>query len=265
MENNPKNRIVLGDYKTFFSTIEDSSVDLILTDPPFGINYQNNYTHKKHKKIVGDESFFSYQLLAKESYRILKPNTACFIFTGWSEYPVHFQEVKDSGFVMKEPLIGQKRPSGTSDLYGSFQTNCDWCMFAHKGRFRFKKTQLLRNKKAGVVPNKGRKPVPTFKTRMPSCWFGQEFPISSENSAYQKANKMFHPTIKGLEFIKWLIQLSTNPGDIVVDPFAGTGTVAEACIQLNRKYMVCEIDEEYVKYIRKRIGKYDKMVSTPST
>lgn len=239
----------------FLPRINAESVDVVITDPPFGINYQNNYTKKKHKVLHGDKEQFRYLSFAKECFRVLKPNSAMFCFTGWSEYPKHFVEIQECGFSIKEPIICQKRPAGTSDLYGTFQSNADWCMFAHKGRFVFRRTTLLKNKKMGIVPNKGRKPVSEFKTRFPTCWFGNEFPWSSENSAFQKQHDIYHPTIKGLDFIKWLILLSTNEGDTVLDPFLGSGTTAVAARQLNRNFIGCEIDTEYCDMAIRRLSK----------
>jgi DNA modification methylase len=140
-----------------------------------------------------------------------------------------------------------------TDLYGSFQSNSDWIIFAHKGRFIFKKTQLIKNKRAGTIPNIGRKPVPEYKTRFPSCWFGEDFPYSTENSSFQKKHNLVHPTIKGLKFIEWLILLSTNVGDTVVDPFVGSGTTALACQKLGRNFICGDIDLSFCEMGRKRL------------
>lgn len=246
------NKINNLDCLELLKKISDNSIDAVITDPPFGINYQNPYTSKKHNYLINDDNF-SYLPLAKECFRVLKDNSAIFVFTGWSEYPKHFQEIQSVGFKIKEPLICQKKPSGTHDLYGSFQSNSDWLIFAHKGKFKFNKTELLKNKRAGTIPNKGRKPVPEFKTRFPSCWFGEEFPYSSENPSFQSANNMFHPTIKSQKFIQWIIQLSTNKGDLVLDPFLGSGTTAVACLKTDRNFIGCEISKGFCDLIDKRI------------
>lgn len=203
--------------------------------------------------MIGDESEFSYYKLGKEAFRVLKNNTPLFAFTGWSEYPLHFLQLEECGFAMKEPLICQKRASGKTDLKGTFQSNADWCMFAHKGRFIFKGTELLKNKKAGVIPNKGRKPVPTYKTRFPSCWFGKEYPWSSENSSFQAKFNLYHPTIKGQKFLEWIIQITTKEGDIVLDPFCGTGTVAAAAKKLKRHFIACDISPKFCDMARTRL------------
>lgn len=219
----------------------------------FGIDYQNNFTHKMHSKIENDAVHFDYTAWAKEAFRILRSNSALFAFTGWSEYPLHFKEVENCGFAMKEPIICQKRASGKTDLYGTFQTNSDWIMFAHKGRFRFRQTQLVKNKKAGVIPNKGRKPVPFYKTRLPSCWFGEEYPWSSENSSFQKANNIYHPTIKSVEFLKWLILISTDEGDTIVDPFVGSGSTIVAAKVTNRHFIACDINQVHCDTAKRRL------------
>lgn len=243
------------DYLDLLKQIPSNSVDLVLTDPSFGINYVNNYTHNKHSVLKGDESKFSYLELGKEAFRILKDNTAIFAFTGWSEYPEHYKQLESCGFLMKEPIICRKRDSGTTDLFGSFQSNCDWVIFAHKGRFKFRKTELVKNKKAGVIPNKGRKPVPEYKTRFPSCWFGEEYPFSTVNSSFQKTHNIHHPTIKNAEFLKWLILLSTDENNIVVDPFVGSGSTAVAARQTNRQFIVGDISQEFIDITNNRLLK----------
>jgi DNA modification methylase len=247
------NEIKCCDYLELLQGIPDESVGLVLSDPPFGISYSNPYTKNRYDQMLGDDKHFDYSLLAKEAFRILKPNSAIFLFTCWSEYPKHFEEVRKAGFRIKEPVISQKRPSGNLDVFGSFQSNADWVLFAHKGRFEFRQTNLVKNKRAGTVPNKGRKPVPEFKLRLPSCWFGNQYPFSSENPTYQKKHELYHPTIKGAKFLEWLIRLSTDEGDVVVDPFVGTGSTAIAAKRSNRHYICGDISSEYCQMAWGRI------------
>ena len=234
-----------GDSATILPGL-DEQVNLCLTDPPFGINYQNNYTHQLHDKISGDCGTSSYSEWAKHIYSMMKNNTAMFAFTGWSEYPHHYEEIQRCGFDMKEPLIVQKRPSGTSDLYGTFQSNADWIIFAHKGRFRFRQTNLLRNKAAGVIPNRGRKPVAEWKTRFQSCWFGPEYPWSTENPA-SIPFKWRHPTLKTIKLMEWIILLTTDENDLIIDPYMGSGSTLIAARNLNRRAIGIEIEERHCK------------------
>lgn len=241
------------DYIAFLRGLADGSVDLVLTDPPFGIDYQNNYTHKMQKKIENDGSSFSYELLAKESYRVLKDDSASFFFTGWSTYAQHYVDIAKAGFKMREPLICQKRPAGSTGFKSTFQANSDWIIFVTKGKFKFRETKILRNKRAGTIPNKGRKPVPEWKNRFPSCWFGKEFPFSTENPSYLRKHDIVHPTVKSHKLLSWIIQLTTDPGGLVIDPFCGSGSLALAALNTRRDFAVCDVKEEYVRLTNKRL------------
>jgi len=65
--------------------------------------------------------------------------------------------------------------------------------------------------------------------------------------------KWGHPTEKPLDLVKKYIQIGSNKGDIILDPFMGSGTTAHACIDLNRKYLGFEIEKEYYKQAKRRL------------
>lgn len=67
--------------------IAPNSVDLVFSDPPFGVGYQNPYTHEKHEVLIGDGAPFDYGELARHSYTMLKNDRALLLFTGWSTCP----------------------------------------------------------------------------------------------------------------------------------------------------------------------------------
>lgn len=226
------------------------SARAVVTDPPFGINYQNNFTRTKRSVLKGDEDFFSYEFWAKEAHRLLADDAAVFAYTGWSEYGHHTAELAAAGFTVAEPLIVQKRPAGGS-LKASFQSNSDWIIFGRKGRFQFQSTRLVRNKKAGTCPNKGRPPVAEFKTRFPSCWFGSEYPYSTANPRTPEARQ--HPTAKSVELMEWLIKLTTRPDDLIIDPFAGSGPVLVAALRTGRRAIGIELERTHCTYIHERL------------
>lgn len=61
-----------------------------------------------------------------------------------------------------------------------------------------------------------------------------------------------HPTIKPLKLMKWLVKLQSNEGDTVFDPFSGSGTTAQACVELNRKFIGTEMNQEYIDIAKRR-------------
>jgi DNA modification methylase len=74
------------------------------------------------------------------------------------------------------------------------------------------------------------------------------YPIHKHNQT-----EKFHPTQKPVNLMSWCIQLVSNEGDTILDPFMGSGTTGVACVQTGRNFIGCEIDEGYFKIAEKRI------------
>ena len=70
-----------------------------------------------------------------------------------------------------------------------------------------------------------------------------------------KKNKIYHPTIKNVEFLEWLLQISSKENDLVLDPFMGSGSTGVACINTNRNFIGIELDENYFNIAEERIHK----------
>lgn len=239
-------------WENILPRLQEDTVSAFLTDPPFGINYQNHFTANKHKVLQNDDNPYSYRGWSREAFRLQKDGTALFAFSSWGVFGDHVKQIEKSGFVSKEPLVVQKRMGmGSFDLKGTFQTNSDWIIFAHKGKFRFQPTNLLRNKNAFSRPNKGRKRVPLTKTRFPSCWFGPQFPYSTDNPIHTQHRK--HPTVKTVKIMQWLILLSTNSKDLIVDPFSGSGTTLAAAYETGRRCIGIEVSEEHCERTIQRL------------
>lgn len=229
--------------------LPDNHVSMILTDPPYGISYQNHFTKKKHSVLAGDEGI-DYERFAKESYRTLKDNSHAYFFTRYDCYPYHYHCLQQAGFHVKNCLVVEKGTiGGIGDLQGSFANNAEWIIFCQKGRRIFHHTALLENKK-----KVGRKPNQKYKTRFNTCWFGEEYPKATYNSTWQKKQQIYHPTVKNVELLSWLIQLSSSPGEMIFDGFMGTGSTALAALMNNRQYLGAEIHREYYEIALKRIA-----------
>lgn len=188
------NRLYHMDCMELFPLIPDGSVSLILTDPPYGISYQNCYSHKKHRKLEGDTGI-DYERFAWE--------------------------------------LCQQRRVGD---------------FLSESRRLFQRTSLKMNSHQGQIYGK-RKPVERYN----ACWFGEEYPKSTYNSAWLRKQGLCHPTVKNVEFLSWLIQISSLPGELVFDGFMGLGSTALAAIQTRRDYLGAEIDRGYFEVARDRI------------
>ena len=106
------------DCMELFPAVPDGCVSMILTDPPYGIRYQNHFTSRRHPKLAGDEGI-DYERFAAESYRILKDNAHAYFFTRFDCYPHHYGCLERAGFTVKNCLVVEKGTvGGIGDLQG---------------------------------------------------------------------------------------------------------------------------------------------------
>lgn len=252
-------RIFCMDCMDLFPQIPDGYVSMILSDPPYGISYQNHFTNTKHQMLDGDEGI-NYELFAQESYRILKDDSHAYFFTRFDCYPYHYECLRKAGFAIKNCMVVEKgNMGGIGDLKGSYASNAEWVIFCQKGRRAFNHTMLLENrKKAGSRFRAGGNPSKKYKTRFNACWFGPEYPKATYNSVWQKRNGIYHPTVKNVEFLSWLIQISSQPGELVFDGFMGTGSTALAAISTGRRYSGAEINPGYYETAVRRIAEMQR-------
>jgi len=246
------NRLYHMDCLELLSQIPDGYVSMILTDPPYGISYQNHFTRQKYPVLMGDAGI-DYEHFATESYRILQNNAHAYFFTRFDCYPYHYACLEKAGFTIKNCLVIEKgNVGGIGDLQGSYANNAEWLIFCQKGRRIFNRTALVLNKHQGTS-YAGRKPTDKYKTRHNACWFGVEYPKATYNSTWQKKHQIYHPTVKNVELLSWLIQISSLPEELIFDGFMGTGSTALAALMNGRDYLGAEINREYFETAQKRI------------
>lgn len=127
-----EDRIFCEDCLTFMKGIPDGSVFLILTDPPYGIHYSNQFAKNPHTMLPGDDGI-DYPAFARESYRILRMNSHAYFFTRFDCYPYHFQCLKEVGFTIKNCLVIEKGTlGGIGDLKGSYASSAEWVILLSK-------------------------------------------------------------------------------------------------------------------------------------
>jgi DNA modification methylase len=230
--------IICGDCFTELENISSNSVDLIIIDPPYLVSRDSNF--KKISDSTSKEMATKYDIsidfgdwdkeeldwgfLFKQFQRILKKGGTIIVFYDvWKS-----NEIKESA-----DSVGLKQPRV-----------CGWV----------KTNPVPINSKVNYLSNateyfftfvKGGKP--TFNSEYDNGFY--RYPICHGKERFQ------HPTQKPLSLIKDLIDKHTNPGDVVLDSFAGTGTTGHACYLLNRDFILIEKDKTYFKIIEERINK----------
>ena len=199
--------------------IPDESIDMILCDPPYGMNYRSNYRKDKYDSIKNDSSLEWIDEFVDEIYRISKDNTAHYMFTSFHNIDL-FKQAIERKFKVKNLLTWVKNNTSMGDLKGDFAPKTEFIIFFHKGR------RLINGKRDSNVLE------------------------------YNRTGNKLHPTQKPIDLTEYLISKFSDKEDVILDPFMGSGTTAIACLNTNRQYIGFEIDETYYKLSLDRIEKH---------
>ena len=223
------NKIYNEDCLVGMKRISGGSVDLIVTDPPYLINYSRHVKgHRFENKILNDNNPELISKYIKECYRILKNNSAMYMFTSHKTVDFFKQELENTGFNVKNMIIWDKQRQGMGDTSTVFGFQYELIFFVSKGQPK------IRGK------------------RLSDIW---SFPkVVGRNQVHQNQ--------KPIELIERCVTKHSNEGDVVFDGFMGSGTTAIACINTNRNYIGFELDEEYYEKSIKRINNHveDKQI-----
>jgi len=224
----PINQIVFGDCVEEMKKLPADIGDLVVSDPPYGMGYESRLRSESFGKIEGDgknNQIVSWSLA--QCNRVLKNNTHIYWFTHWAGMPRFAKYLDYWGFDIKNCIVGKRAGHSCGSLDYSFSPSYEMILFAHKGKRKFNETTIKRL-------SDGNGYVRRFDDLID--WL----PVNEPSK-----NMMFHPTQKSLELIEFFILLSSNEGDVVIDPFSGSGITAIAAWDLKRKFICYEINEEY--------------------
>ena len=209
-----------GNCLELMKNIPDKSIDLILTDPPYLINYSRHDKNSRFSKpILNDDNPCIVSEYIKECFRILKNNSACYMFANYKTVDWFKIELEQSGFNIKNIIIWDKGRNGMGDLKTTFGYSYELIFFVSKGQPK------IRGK------------------RISDVW---RFPRVS--SKYQ-----LHQNQKPVELIEQCILKHSDEGNVVFDGFLGSGTTAVAAVNTNRHYIGFELDSKYFDIANERI------------
>lgn len=209
-----------GDCREVLPQLEPNSVDLIVTDPPYGVEFQSSWRQESFAPIVGDHS----QDVAKEgigeAIRVLQYQRHLYVFGrfDFSEFPIT-QAVE---------LIWDKHHIGMGDLEAPWGSQHEYIQF-----FVNWKRQPGRNGNSLAARMR--------KGTILKC-------------ARTHGELLRHPTEKPVELIRELIESSSRLGETVLDPFLGSGSTTEAAKIEGRRAIGIEIEEKYCEIAAKRLS-----------
>lgn len=221
-------KLINGGCLEYMRTLEDESIDLIVTDPPYPTTsrgHAGNSGGMLQKEINKKGKVFEHNNIdcteyAPEFYRLLKDGSHCYVMTNHINLIKMLNVFTDCGFHFIKSLIWNK---GNKIMGQYYMSQFEYILFFRKGYG--KKINNCGTADILSVPNK--------KTK-------------DENG------KNIHDTEKPVELMKILIENSTQKGDIVLDPFVGVGGTILACIESERDYIGIELDENYYNIAKER-------------
>lgn len=231
------NQVIIGDAISELKNLPNESVDLIVTDPPY--NLKKDYGTTKDNLEFKEYLDFSKEWLT-ECKRVLKPNGTIYIFMGM-RFISYIYSILEVELEMKFcSWITWYYTQGIGKTKGFSPRHDDILMFTKSNDYTFNLDDIR-------VPQKYYRSVNNMRGANPgNVW---EF----SHIHYCNSNRMKHPTQKPEGLYERMILASSNVGDVVLDPFLGSGTCARVCQQLNRNWIGIEINEDYVQMINERL------------
>lgn len=221
-----------GDCLELMKKIPDGSIDLVVTDPPYtmtkrGKSCRPNWMPNNMGENVFGGVIPDVKTWMTECFRVLKDGTHFYVFCNTNDIQKFLNIADEVGFKLHNILTMIKNTGMPNRWY---LKNCELILFFRKGKAKSINDMRCRD------------------------WFCVSMPT-------QKTGKL-HITQKPLEIITTFVTNSSNEGDVVLDPFMGSGTTAVAAINTNRHYIGFELDEKYFQIACDRLDEAESRVTT---
>jgi site-specific DNA-methyltransferase (adenine-specific) len=204
-----------GDSLEILESLEDGCIDVVLTDPPYGISYVSNRSIFEDsitkRGLLNDGKDEAFDLLDK-TCKILQRKTAenahLYFFCSWSVFS-SFESIISKYFNIKTPIIWDKGNKGSGDLDNDWGNQTEIIIYCVKGK------KLVNYRRGNLIS------VPRLHS-----------------------SKMVHPTQKPNELLKQILEVSATNGDFIVDPFMGSGSTIKVANQMGLKSLGIELDKK---------------------
>ncbi|HDR28503.1 site-specific DNA-methyltransferase [Rhodovulum sp.] len=261
----PLNTILAGDCIEAMNGLPEASIDLIFADPPYNLQLRGDLRRPDNSRVdaVNDhwdqfDSFAAYDRFTRDwlaaARRLLKPNGAIWVIGSYHNIFRLGAELQNQGFWLLNDVVWRKS-NPMPNFKGKRLTNAHetliWASKSEGAKYTFN-YEALKSLNEGV--------------QMRSDWV---LPICTGHERLKDANgDKAHPTQKPEALLHRVLLATTNPGDVVLDPFFGTGTTGAVAKMLGRDFIGIEREESYRKVAQARLArvrKYDREALIVST
>lgn len=221
-----------ADFREFLATLDDGEVDLLLTDPPYTISRKTGFQQLGPKSVERfavsmdfgewDHGAIDLDALCVQGYRALRNGGTMIVFYDLWKITTLADAMASAGFKQLRFI--------------------EW----------LKTNPVPLNSKRNYLTNSREIAVLGVKKGNPT--FHGEYDNGIYKHAIPNNGNRYHPTQKPLALMRELIDKHSDPGDLVVDPFLGSGTTALAAYQIGRSFAGCDIDDGYVEVAKERLA-----------
>ncbi len=261
----PINSILSGDCIDVMNSLPENSIDLIFADPPYNLQLKGDLHRPDNSKVdaVDDEwdkfsSFAAYDKFTrawlKAARRLLKPNGAIWVIGSYHNVFRMGAELQNQGYWILNDVVWRKSnpmPNFRGKRFTNAHETMIWASKSEGAKYTFN-YEALKSLNEGI--------------QMRSDWV---LPICTGHERLKNEDgDKAHPTQKPESLLHRVMVGSTNPGDVVLDPFFGTGTTGAVAKMLGREYIGIEREAAYRKVAEKRIKnvrKFDREALQVST
>jgi modification methylase len=245
----PLNTIIPGDCVEAMRSLPSASVDLIFADPPYNLQLGGDLSRPdgSHVDAVTDhwdqfDSFAIYDKFTREwlteARRVLKPNGALWVIGSYHNIFRVGAMMQDMGFWILNDVVWRKAnpmPNFKGTRFTNAHETLIWASTGEKAKYTFN-YRLMKTL--------------NDELQMRSDWV---LPICSGQERLKKGGTKVHPTQKPEALLYRVMLATTNKGDVVLDPFFGTGTTGAVAKRLGRDWIGCERESAYREAALERI------------
>jgi modification methylase len=246
----PLNQIIEDDCIAAMSRLPDGSVDMVFADPPYNLQLGGDLFRPEGGLVdaVDDDwdkfaTFADYDAFSRawlrEARRILKPNGTLWVIGSYHNIFRVGAALQDAGYWILNDIIWRKSnpmPNFRGTRFTNAHETLIWASRSEDSRYTF-------NYRAMKALND--------ELQMRSDWL---LPICSGGERVKDGGTKAHPTQKPESLLYRVMLACTNPGDVVLDPFIGTGTTGAVARRLGRQWIGIEREKRYVRVARERIA-----------
>lgn len=212
------NKIICGDCLEVMKQMPDKCVDLVLTDPPYGVSWQSNWSEEKRDKIANDDYLFF-------DWIDLLPDAPTYIFTKWTVLCEWTNALRQRKYNIFDVIVWDKLSHGSGNLF-SWAPTYELIIYCGKGKC----PRLLGNRPQNVL---------------------RHWRVDGGATGISSGRLLSHPAEKPVSLFKDIIQ--KHECQTIFDPFLGSGTTAVACKELGRNFIGIEKEPKYCAIAEERL------------